>query len=47
LCVQPVEPLPSADVIAMHKLMIQGEEQLYLISARHFAATVPHERYRP
>jgi hypothetical protein len=47
LCVQPVEPLPGADVIAMHKLMIQGEEQLYLISARHFAATVPHERYRP
>lgn len=36
LCIQPVEHLPSADVIAMHKLMIQGAEQEYLARARQF-----------
>jgi len=30
LCVQPVERLPDADVIAMHKLMIEGNELEYL-----------------
>jgi len=47
LCLQPVEPLPGADVIALHKLMIQGDEQEYLLHARHFAATHPNQRYRP
>ena len=47
LCLQPVEPLPRADVIALHKLMIQGDEQEYLTRARHFAATRPNQRYRP
>ena len=47
LCLQPVEPLPRADVIALHKLMIQGDEQEYLTRARHFAATHPNQRYRP
>lgn len=37
LCIQPVESLPSADIIAMHKLMIQGAEQEYLARARQFA----------
>lgn len=41
LCVQPVEPLPSADVVAMHKLMIQGNEQEYLASANQF----PHSSF--
>lgn len=36
LCIQPVDPLPSADVIAIHKLMIQGAEQEYLARARQF-----------
>ena len=36
LCIQPVDYLPSADVIAMHKLMIQGAEHEYLARARHF-----------
>lgn len=47
LCIQPVEPLPSADVIAMHKLMIQGDEQEYLIRARQYATMRPNLRYRP
>jgi hypothetical protein len=33
LCVQPVEPLPHNDVIALHKLMIEGNEQGYLARA--------------
>ncbi|MGH2517320.1 MAG: hypothetical protein ACRDHP_16855 [Ktedonobacterales bacterium] len=47
LCIQPVEPLPGADVIALHKLMIRGDEQEYLIRARHFATMRPNQRYRP
>ncbi|HLJ82089.1 MAG TPA: hypothetical protein VKT52_11415 [Ktedonobacterales bacterium] len=47
LCVQPVEPLPSADVIAMHKLMIQGNEQEYLARARQFTPMRTNQRYRP
>lgn len=47
LCVQPLDPLPSADVIAMHKLMIQGDEQEYLALARQFAPMRPNQRYRP
>ena len=47
LCVQPVEPLPSADVVAMHKLMIQGNEQEYLALARQFSSVYPNQRYRP
>ncbi len=37
LCIQPVDPLPSADVVAIHKLMIQAAEQDYLARARRFA----------
>ncbi|HLZ24244.1 MAG TPA: hypothetical protein VKQ30_19195 [Ktedonobacterales bacterium] len=37
LCVQPVEPLPDGDVVVMHKLMIEGNEQEYLAKANHFA----------
>lgn len=47
LCVQPVEPLPSADVAAMHKLMIQGNEQEYLLRARRHPPLQPNQRYRP
>jgi RNA polymerase sigma-54 factor len=36
LCVGPVEPLPRADVVVLHKLMIQGDEEAYLSSANHF-----------
>jgi hypothetical protein len=33
LCVQPADPLPNNDVIALHKLMIEGNEQGYLACA--------------
>jgi hypothetical protein len=36
LCVGPVEPVPDADVVLMHKLMIQGNEEEYLKTANVF-----------
>jgi hypothetical protein len=36
LCVQPMESLPEADVILLHKLLIQGDEPTYLATANHF-----------
>lgn len=33
VCVEPVEPLPQADVVLMHKLMIEGNEREYLRQA--------------
>ncbi len=33
LCVQPTDWLPSADVVLMHKLLIEGDEQGYLRQA--------------
>jgi len=37
LCLQPAEPLPDSDIVLMHKLMIEGDEQEYLQKANHFA----------
>ncbi len=37
LCLQSVDALPDGDVIIMHKLMIEGNEQEYLAKANHFA----------
>ncbi|MBX5452178.1 MAG: hypothetical protein IRZ24_19095 [Thermogemmatispora sp.] len=37
LCLQPAEPLPDGDVVVMHKLMIEGNEEEYLKKANHFA----------
>ena len=37
LCVQPIEYLPEADVILLHKLLIEGDERTYLETANHFA----------
>jgi len=37
LCLQPAEPLPDGDVVVMHKLMIEANEQEYLKQANHFA----------
>ena len=37
LCLQPVETLPEGDVVVMHKLMIEANEQEYLAKANHFA----------
>jgi hypothetical protein len=37
LCVQPeVAGLPEADVVLMHKLLIEADEERYLSTANHF-----------
>lgn len=41
LCVQPVEPLPVNDVIALHKLMIEGNEHGYLARANEIPLFFP------
>lgn len=45
LCLQSVEPLPSGDVVLMHKLLIQGDELEYLARARQYARAGPRLRY--
>lgn len=44
LCVQPVELVPDADVVLIHKLMIEGNEQEYLRLANRFEIT-PFRQY--
>ncbi len=36
LCLQPVECLPDADVVILHKLMIEANEETYLQRANKF-----------
>lgn len=36
LCVQPVERLPDADVVVLHKLMIEANEETYLQKANKY-----------
>lgn len=36
LCLQPIEQLPDDDVVVMHKLMIEGQEEVYLQTANKF-----------
>lgn len=36
LCVQAVEPVPTGDVVLIHKLMIESSEEEYLRIANHF-----------
>jgi len=36
LCLQPVECLPNADIIVLHKLMIEGNEEVYLQKANKY-----------
>jgi len=36
LCVQPVESLPDADIIVLHKLMIEANEEHYLQKANKY-----------
>jgi hypothetical protein len=36
LCVQPVEHLPDADVVILHKLMIEANEEHYLQKANKY-----------
>jgi hypothetical protein len=36
LCLQPVECLPDADVVVLHKLMIEANEESYLQKANKY-----------
>jgi hypothetical protein len=36
LCVQPVEYLPDADIVVLHKLMIEANEEIYLQQANKY-----------
>jgi len=36
LCLQPVECLPAADIVVLHKLMIEGNEEAYLQKANNY-----------
>jgi hypothetical protein len=36
LCLQPIELLPDPDVVVMHKLMIEANEELYLQKANKY-----------
>lgn len=47
VCVQPTEPLPRDDVVLLHKLMIQANEQEYLAKANQFPPLFPHQHYVP
>jgi hypothetical protein len=41
LCLLPVRSLPDDDLIVLHKLLIQADEQGYLRTANHFAPRTP------
>jgi hypothetical protein len=45
LCVVPTKSLPDADLVLMHKLMIEGNEDYYLKVANRFGP-VPYSFYR-
>lgn len=43
LCVQPANGgLPEADVVLMHKLLIEADEETYLHTANHFPRSIWH-----
>jgi len=37
LCLKPLERVPDADIVVMHKLMIEADEETYLQTANRFA----------
>jgi hypothetical protein len=37
LCLQPLEWVPDADMVVMHKLMIEADEEIYLQTANKLA----------
>ncbi len=45
LCIQPAQPLPENDVIVLHKLMIEGNEQSYLARANEIPLALPSRFY--
>ena len=40
LCLQPVDDLPEADLVLMHKLLLESDEQGYLHTANHFPRSI-------
>jgi hypothetical protein len=42
LCLQPTERIPDADVVLLHKLMIEANETAYLDKANKFPYRDPH-----
>jgi hypothetical protein len=41
LCLQPaVMGLPEADIVLMHKLLLEADEQRYLMTANHFPRAI-------
>jgi len=42
LCIQPTKVLPAADVVGMHKMMIQGNEAEYLQVANRISPASHH-----
>jgi hypothetical protein len=47
ICMESVEPLPRAEVILMHKLMIEGDEQEYLRLANIEKGSITRPRDPP
>jgi len=47
LCLQPLERVPEADLLVMHKLMIEADEETYLRKANRFSPTFWEMRERP
>jgi hypothetical protein len=37
LCLQPLEAVPDDDIVVIHKLMIEADEETYLQTANTFA----------
>jgi len=37
LCLKPLEKVPDVDIVVMHKLMIEADEETYLQTANRFA----------
>jgi hypothetical protein len=37
LCLQPQEAVPDADIVVIHKLMIEADEEIYLQTANRFS----------
>ena len=47
LCLEPLERVPEADILVMHKLMIEADEETYLRKANRFTPTHWEMRERP
>lgn len=41
LCLQPSERIPAADIVVIHKLMIEADEETYLRKANHIRSIYP------